>query len=236
LLLVPVGAAAQIAPDDYTLVGAAVRSRPAYDGSESQRTDVVPVLRHYGRPWFARTTQGVLEGGARWPVTSRLQFGAQIAYEEGRSRSESSLLRTLNLEDVDPGVSAGVHLELDSTMGRVPVSLLGRWRQHADFDRGWQADLRFSVGLYGGGGTIVAAFAQGTWASAKSVETFYALPNADAGLLHASIGLIGSHDLSTHWTAVASVQARELRGDARLSPIVERKSSLYASAGIAYRF
>ena len=129
-----------------------------------------------------------------------------------------------------------IAMDIGQTTDVIGLELLGRLRQHADFDRGWQADLRFNVGLYGGGGTIVAAFAQGTWAGAKSVETFYALPNADAGLLHASIGLIGSHNLSAHWTAVASVQARELRGDARLSPIVERRSSFYASAGVAYRF
>lgn len=236
LLLVPIAALAQIVPEDYTLVGAAVRSRPAYDGSGSQRTDVIPVLRYYGKPWFARTTQGVLEGGARRALTPGLDAGVQLAYEEGRKTSESSLLRSLNLQDVDPGVSIGAHLEWDLKFGQVPISLLGRVRQNTDSDRGAQADLRLNVGVYGSGRMIVAAYAQATWANSKSIESFYAINNADSGLLHTSIGVLGSYDLSRHWSAVAGAQGRWLHGDAARSPIVERKSNYYGNAGLAYRF
>jgi len=236
LLIVPFAALAQIAPEDYTLVGVAVRTRPAYDGSDSQRTDLIPILRYYGKPWFARTTQGVLEGGARWGLARGLDAGVQLAYEEGRKTSESSLLQSLNLPDVDPGVSIGAHIEWDSTIGQAPISLLGRVRQNTDTDRGAQADLRLNVGLHGGGGLIVAAFAQATWASSKSIESLYAMNSADSSLLHTSIGLLGSYDLSRHWTAVAGVQGRRLHGAAAGSIIVENKSSYYANAGLAYRF
>jgi outer membrane scaffolding protein for murein synthesis (MipA/OmpV family) len=235
-MLVSSTAPAQIVPDDYTLIGVAVRTRPAYDGSDSQRTDLIPVLRYYGTPWFARTTQGILEGGARWALARGLDAGVQLAYEEGRKSSESSLLRSLNLADVNPSASIGAHLEWDAEIGRVPVSLLGRYRQHIDSDRGAQADLRLNVGLHGSGGVIVAAFAQATWASSKSIESFYPVSNAESGLLHTSLGLLGSYDLTRHWTAVAGVQGRRLHGDATRSPIVETKSSIYANAGIAYRF
>jgi MipA family protein len=235
-LLLPISALAQLVPDDYTLVGAAVRTRPAYDGSESQRTDVIPVLRYYGKPWFARTTQGVLEGGARWYITPGLDFGVQLAYEEGRRQRESDLLRSLGVADVHSGASVGAHIEWDTKIGRAPVALLARYRQHTDDTRGSQLDLRFNVGLHQGGGFILAAYAQGTWASSKAVESFYALADADGGLLFTSIGLIGSYDLARHWSLVAGVQGRRLHGDATESPIVETRSSFYANAGIAYRF
>ncbi|MFL6573806.1 MAG: hypothetical protein ACJ8G4_18750, partial [Burkholderiales bacterium] len=54
-----------VAEDPPTIIGAAIRSRPAYDGSSSQVTDLIPQLRYYGKLWFARTTQGILEGGIR---------------------------------------------------------------------------------------------------------------------------------------------------------------------------
>jgi outer membrane scaffolding protein for murein synthesis (MipA/OmpV family) len=235
LLMAPLAALAQIAPEDYTLIGAAVRSRPAYDGSDSQRTDLIPVLRYFGKPWFARTTQGVLEGGARWALTPGVDAGVQVAYEEGRKTSESDLLRSLGLADVDPGVSIGAHLEWDFRIGPAPASLLGRLRQHTDSDRGAQADLRFNVGLHASGGFFLGAYAQGTWADAKSVESFYAVGNAGSGLLHTSLGLLGSYDFSRHWTAVAGVQARRLHGDAARSPITESESSYYFNAGLAYR-
>ena len=235
-LMAPLTALAQIAPDDYTLVGVAVRTRPAYDGSDSQRTDLIPVLRYYGKPWFARTTQGVLEGGARWALAPGVDAGVQLAYEEGRKTSESSLLKSLNLPNVDPGVSVGAHVDWDFKIGPAPINVLGRVRQNTDSDRGAQADLRLNVGLHASGGLIVAAYAQATWASSKSIESFYAINNADSGLLHTSIGLLGSYDLSRYWSAVAGVQGRRLHGDAALSPIVETKSSYYANAGLAYRF
>jgi outer membrane scaffolding protein for murein synthesis (MipA/OmpV family) len=236
LLLASSTALAQFVPDDYTLVGVAVRTRPAYDGSDSQSTDLIPVLRYYGKPWFARTTQGVLEGGARWGLARGLDAGVQLAYEEGRKTSESDLLRRLNLADIDPGASIGAHLEWDSAIGRAPISLLGRVRQNVDTDRGALADLRFNLGLYGSGGVIVAAYAQATWAGSKSIESFYAVNNADSGLLHSSLGLLGSYDFDRHWSAVAGVQGRRLHGDAAGSRIVESKSNYYANAGIAYRF
>ena len=236
LLMAPISAVAQMVPDDYTLVGAALRTRPAYDGSESQRTDVIPVLRYYGKPWFARTTQGVLEGGARWYISPGLSFGAQLAYEEGRKSSESDLLESLNMPDLHSGASVGAHVEWDSKIGRMPISLLGRYRQHTDEDRGSQFDLRFNAGLYGSGGVIVAAYAQTTWASSKAVRTLYALPGAGGGLMHVSVGLLGSYDFTQHWSGVWGLQLRRLQGDATDSVIVETRSSFYGNAGIAYRF
>jgi outer membrane scaffolding protein for murein synthesis (MipA/OmpV family) len=235
LLLAPLAALAQIAPEDYTLIGAAVRSRPAYDGSNSQHTDLIPVLRYFGKPWFARTTQGVLEGGARWALTPGVDAGVQLVYEEGRKTSESDLLRSLGLSDIDPGVSVGAHVEWDFKIGPAPSSLLGRLRQHTDSDRGGQADLRLNVGLLGSGGLFLGAYAQATFASAKSVESFYSISNAGSGLLHTSLGLLGSYDFSRHWTAVAGAQGRRLHGDAAHSPIVESDSSYYVNVGLAYR-
>lgn len=235
LLLAPLGALAQVAPEDYTLIGAAVRSRPAYDGSDSQTADLIPVLRYYGKPWFARTTQGVLEGGARWALTPGVDAGVQLAYEEGRKTSESDLLGSLSLPDVSPGVSFGAHLEWDFKIGPAPTSLLVRYRQHADSDRGAQADLRLNVGLVGSGGFFLGAYTQATWASSKAVQSFYADSNAGSGLLHTSLGLLGSYDFARHWSAVAGAQARRLHGDAARSPITESDSSYYFNAGLAYR-
>lgn len=236
LLLLPAVAAAQIIlPEEEVLLGAAIRTRPAYDGSNDQRTDLIPLVRYYGRPWFARTTQGVLEGGARWPLTPALHLGVQLAYEEGRETSESDLLQRLGVEDLDPGASFGAHLEWDTKIGPAPISLLGRWRQHADSDRGAQGDLRFNVGAYGSRGIILALYAQATWASAKAIRSFY-LIDGDSGLLHTSLGALGSYDLSRHWLLVGGVQWRRLHGDAAASTLVEEKTSFYANAGVAYRF
>ena len=228
-LFVPLAAWAQSVPPpkDYTLLGAGIRTRPEYDGSNSQRTDIIPVVRYYGRPWFARTSQGILEGGARWKLAQGFDVGAQLAYEAGREAKNG-------LPELDWGTSIGLHAEYERYIGPVPIDLLARLRQYTDSDRGTQADLRLTAGVYSGHGLLAGVFGQATWANAKSNRSFYAVN--DGGLLFTSIGILGSYDLARHWVMTGSLEGRRLRGDAARSPITERTSNHYASVGLAYRF
>src|SRR6266481_9785275 len=248
LPIVPLGALAQSALPEYAWIGAGVRTRPAYEGSAAQRTDLIPTVRYYGKPWFARTTQGILEGGARMELAQGLNVGAQLAYEGGRLASESDFLRSNNVPDINPGASVGLHVEWDQKLGPVPVTLLARVRRHAHADLGAQADLRLTAGIYGEGGVLVGVFAQETWANAKSAQSFYGITpeqsavtgltvfDAGSGPLFTSVGLLWSVDLSREWLALGSAEARKLRGDAARSPLAERTSNYYASVGLAYRF
>src|SRR2546428_477013 len=174
-LVVPLAAFGQSPGEAYVLIGAGLRARPAYDGSDSQRGELIPVLRYYGRPWFARTTQGVLEGGARIELAPGLNLGAQLAYEGGRAASESGFLRSHDVPDIDPGISLGLHAEWDRKLGPVPITLLARVRRHAHADLGAQADLRVTAGIYGEGAILAGVFVQATWANAKSAQSFYGM-------------------------------------------------------------
>ena len=203
------------------LLGAGVRNRPVFDGSGDQTTDLIPVLRYYGRPWFARTTQGILEGGARFALKQGLDAGVQLAYEPGP-------------RDGDPGASLGLHLELDTKIGPAPLNLLARTRTHLDSDRGTQADLRATLGIYGGGGLQAGVFGQATWASEKHMQAYYGV--GDAGLLFTSVGLLASYDLARHWVAVASAELRRLASEPSRSGFVQDRTNHYLSAGLAYRF
>jgi outer membrane scaffolding protein for murein synthesis (MipA/OmpV family) len=206
-----------------TLLGAGLRSRPAYDGSARQENDLVPVLRYYGSRWFARTTQGILEAGARNELDRNFWAGVQLAYEPDVAEA-----------GVDAGVSAGLHLEWDRTIGRVPVNFLIRARQHLDADLGGQADLRVTAGVFARGGFLAGAFGQATWGTRNAVASRYGPP--DSGLLYTSIGLLGSFDLGPRWLLVGSLERRQLRDEVAKSALVERTSNYYASAGLAYRF
>lgn len=245
-LSVPLVAFAELSEE--SLIGPGLRWLPAYDGSASQRGELVPVVRYYGRPWFARSTQGVLEGGLRIELAPGLHAGAQIAYEPGRNARQSDFLKRNGVQDVDRGASVGVHLEWDHKFGPVPIALLARARRHTDSDRGAQADLRLSVGVYRSGPVGVGVFTQATWANAKSTNSFYGITPpqsaatglpafaAGSGLLYASAGLLWSVDLSRDWIVVGNMEARHLHGDAERSPLAERASNYYVSAGLAYRF
>ena len=233
---------------EYVLLGVGIRSRPAYDGSASQVATPFPTLRYYGRPWFARTTQGILEGGVRRELSPGLAFGAQVAYEAGRRATESSLLDAHRVPDIGPWASVGVHLELDRKFGAMPVNLLGRVRQFTSLDRGAQADVRLSVGVYGSTRAQAGVFVQAAWANAKSTRAYYGVtPQASAltglpafapggGPLSTGAGALGLIQLRPHWSVGWSLEGRHLQGDAVRSPLTERISNYYANASLAYRF
>lgn len=217
LILSP-GAEAQDA-----LLGAGVRSRPDYDGAREQQTDVVPVLRYYGRRWFARTTQGILEGGVRSELDRDFWAGAQLAYEPEFDAAGKSA-----------GLSAGLHLEWDRQLGRVPLTFLLRGRQHLDGDLGGQADLRLTAGILARGGLLAGAFGQATWGTESAVASRYGA--RDSGLLHVSFGLLASYDLGPRWVLVGGIELRQLYDAARESALAQETSNYYATAGLAYRF
>lgn len=223
---------------DAILLGAGVRSRPAYDGASAREIDLVPVVRYYGRPWFARTTFGLLEGGVRTTLAPGFVLGAQLAYEPARSRSESQRLRDLDAPDIDASASIGVHAAWRSRVGPAPVGVLGRVRRHLDTDNGAQADLRLVAGVYGAGRLQVSVFTQATFATKKSNQVYYGSPGyaPDAGLVYLSLGAQQSYALSRAWLLVGGVEARRLQGDVAKSPLVERGTSYYAGVGVAYRF
>lgn len=245
-VLLPLAAQAELS--NATILGPALRSSPAYDGSGSQRVELVPVVRYFGQPWFVRSTQGVLEAGARYEVLPGLNAGAQLAYEPGRQTSNSDFLERHPVGDVKRGASVGLQLEWDQKIGPVPITVLGRVRRNLDSDLGTQADLRLSAGVFQSGRFAAGVMAQAVWADSKSTAAHYgvtpqqsaasALPayQAGSGLLHTSFAVLWSVDLGPKWVALGSLERRRLRGDAASSPLVERTSNNYVTAGVAYRF
>ena len=242
----PASAVAELSNDP--MLGPALRSRPAYDGSDTQRGELVPVIRYLGTPWFLRSTQGVLEGGLRMPLAPGLHIGAQLAYEPGRKSDESGFLESRRVPDVDRGASIGAQLEWDSHIGPAPITLLARVRQHTDFDRGAQADVRFSVGVLKAGRLGAGLFTQATFASSDAMRSLYGITpqvaattglrtySPSSGLLFGSVGLLWSFDISPKWIAVGNAELRHLGREADRSPIVQRSTNHYLTAGVAYRF
>lgn len=211
-----------LAKEDFTLIGAAVRTRPEFDGSSERTIDVHPVLRYYGERWFARTTQGVLEGGARWDLRRDFQVGAQLAYEQGPRNEEN------------PGASIGLHAEGDRTFGRVPLNGLVRLRQHLDTDRGTQLDLRANVGVFGDYGILAAVFAQSTFASEKYFQSYYGIN--ESGLLNTILGIQGAYNVTPRWSLTTNLEHHHLSDNAARSPLVRQRHGVYFSAGASYRF
>lgn len=248
LLVTPLAVCAEEVPPVTTLLGAGIWSRPAYDGADTSHTVVIPVVRYYGQPWFARTTFGMLEGGARMELLSGFTLGAQLAYEGGRDSTESSFLSGHNLATLDPGFSVGVHAELEKNIGPIPVIALLRYRQDSDSARGAQTDLRLTAGIYGGARLNAGVFVQTTRANTKSAQHYYGLTPqqaaasglpayaAQGGALFNAAGLLWSFEIDARWMLLGSLESRQVRGDALNSPLAQVDTSRYASLGLAYQF
>lgn len=245
-IVLPLAAAAELSND--SMLGAGLRSRPAYDGADARHTEIVPVIRYLGEPWFLRSTQGVLEGGLRTALASGLHLGTQLAYEAGRQSSESRFLQDRHLGTIARGASLGLQLEWDQAFGPVPTTWLARTRSNTDRGLGTQADLRLSAGVFQHAGFGAGVFAQATWADAKATRAYHGVDAAAAaasglpvfrpgsGWLSTSLGLLWSVDLGRQWIVVGSLEARRLRGDAAHSPLTQSRSNPAASAGLAYRY
>ena len=223
-----------VAQGGPTIVGAAVRSRPAYDGSSSQVTDLIPQLRYYGKLWFARTTQGILEGGIRNELAPEFWAGAQIAYEAGRKKSEAPFLETLGEPDIKTSASVGLHLEWDRHFGKMPVNFLIRARQNFDTDLGGEADLRVNFGIFERFGLQGAVFGQSTWGTGNAIQSRYGTDKS--GLIYLSGGFLAGYDVTRHWLLIGSFEIRKLYDEAANSVVAERTTSRYYSAGLGYRF
>ena len=206
-----------------TLLGLGVRSLPEYDGSSKQELELIPVVRYYGRTLFARTTQGTLEGGARWEIARGLHAGVQLAYVGGNDRT-----------DVDPGAALGVHLEWDTAVGPAPVNVLLRAGKHLDSDLGAQTDLRGTVGVYGSHGLLVGLFAQATWATDDWVRSYYTA--GDGGLLYTAYGVEGDLRPQPPLGSARQHPPSPAARRRRVEPDHRRKDELLPERGSAYRF
>lgn len=236
------------AGDDEKYVGIGARLRPAYEGADSDRGDVIPYLRLYGDHFFGRTTQGMLEGGWRMRPLGGVVLGAQLAYEEGRATNDSGFLREHGLEDLHPSASLGLHAEGDWTLGPVPLNALLRYRHDVEARRGAQADFRMTAGILDWRGIRAGLFGQLTWADGDAMQRYFGItpkqasatglpPHAaGSGLRSAEVGLVGDVDLARHWIGLWGVTRRQLQGYAASSPIARDRTNWSANAGAAYRF
>ena len=229
-------------------LGLGLRVRPAYEGAHSRRTDPIAYVRVYGEHLFARTTQGLLEGGWRTHPHGAWTFGAQAVYEEGRISDESAFLKDHRFENLDAGASLGLHAESDWNIGPMPLNALMRVRQNVDSGRGAQADVRMSAGIFSRGGVQAGLFAQLTWADRKFMQSYYGITPlqssltglpvyaAGSGLRAVQWGVLGSVELSPRWLIPWSASMQRLAGDAADSPIALERTTWSANAGVAYRF
>jgi outer membrane scaffolding protein for murein synthesis (MipA/OmpV family) len=240
-------------------VGVRAANLPAYPGSARRRQVLLPVFAaEYDRTWYLGSSRiGPGFGGGRHLLRSggfTWDLGAGVG--DRRPETRSALLAGMGNRRTE--VYAGTGVNWQGPIGSAGLTLArgmrdaGGWTATLSLGRSWRLAPRWFLAL----GT------HATWADAKATAYDYGI-DADQARTRAALaaagdpaltpGRIGPHapggglrDLGgrlglawspkPRWTWSAGLFGGVLQGDARTSPLVERRSFLAGGAGFAYHF
>jgi outer membrane scaffolding protein for murein synthesis (MipA/OmpV family) len=231
-------------------VGGGVDVAPRYSGSDENRVSTALVLDYSMRNgFFVSSTRGLGYGNN----LGNVDYSAALSYRTGRKD------HNVDSDDMNDGSD---HLR---GMGNIKGSALGVVGLGYNFTP-WlsaqlQAEMPFSqrdngaalhVGivspLYHSPKNSVTMALTSSWGTNDYMQTYYGVSapqsaasgftqyDAGSGIYAWSLNLDWTHNFTERWSVVADAGYTQLAGDARNSPIVQRKSSPTGSLKVTYRF
>lgn len=231
-------------------VGGGVDVAPRYSGSDENRVSTALVLDYSMRNgFFVSSTRGLGYGNN----LGNVDYSAALSYRTGRKD------HNVDSDDMNDGSD---HLR---GMGNIKGSALGVVGLGYNFTP-WlsaqlQAEVPFSqrdngaalhVGivspLYHSPKNNVTMALTSSWGTNDYMQTYYGVSapqsaasgftqyDAGSGIYAWSLNLDWTHNFTKRWSVVADAGYTQLAGDARNSPIVQRKASPTGSLKVTYRF
>lgn len=220
---------------DRVILGLGVANSPEYDGSDTSKTGVVPLVDISKGRFFANMSDGL---GVTAFEAGDFRLGAGLVYLSGFDRPAS-------LASVSG--SAGARLfaawERDGFGARIGVTQI----VSGDLD-GMTADANLSYRYIVTPRFSLIPSIGATWANEKFNQSYFGISPAeaaqagiatyaaDAGVNKVSIGLTATYRLTERVNLTASARASRLQGDARDSPLVTNKMQRSIFLGLSYRF
>lgn len=238
-------------PQGTTLtLGGGVGVAPRYSGSDENRVSTALVLDYSMRNgFFVSSTCGLGYGNS----LGNFDYSAALSYRTGRKDHNV---------DSDTMSDGSDHLR---GMGNVKGSALGvvglgykltNWLSaqlqaevpFSQRDNG--AALHFGIvsPLYHSPKNSVTLGLTSSWGTNDYMQTYYGVSaaqsaasgftqyHAGSGIYACSLNLDWTHNFTERWSVVADASYTQLAGDARNSPIVQRKASPTGSLTVTYRF
>lgn len=231
-------------------VGGGVDVAPRYSGSDENRVSTALVLDYSMRNgFFVSSTRGLGYGNN----LGNVDYSAALSYRTGRKD------HNVDSDDMNDGS------DYLRGMGNIKGSALGVVGLGYNFTP-WlsaqlQAEVPFSqrdngaalhVGivspLYHSPKNSVTMALTSSWGTNDYMRTYYGVSasqsaasgftqyDAGSGIYAWSLNLDWTHNFTERWSVVADAGYTQLAGDARNSPIVQRKSSPTGSLKVTYRF
>lgn len=231
-------------------LGGGVGVAPRYSGSDENRVSTALVLDYSMRNgFFVSSTRGLGYGNS----LGNVDYSAALSYRTGRKDHNV---------DSDTMSDGSDHLR---GMGNVKGSALGvvglgykltNWLSaqlqaevpFSQRDNG--AALHFGIvsPLYHSPKNSVTLGLTSSWGTNDYMQTYYGVSaaqsaasgftqyHAGSGIYACSLNLDWTHNFTERWSVVADASYTQLAGDARNSPIVQRKASPTGSLTVTYRF
>jgi prepilin-type processing-associated H-X9-DG protein len=230
------------------ILGAVIQYGPAYQGSNKNTANIIPILSLSRNLFYAQTTEGILEGGVKRVFSDNYSYGVQLAYEDGRTNK--GILNGVKILSINPSISYGAFLQYEEQVGYIPIDFVARYRKDIDSARGSQFDLRLTVGIYGGEHEKLNAeiFMQRTFADQKAMHTYYGIDKSESiktgsiiyspngGTLNSRFGIWSSYEFTQNLLLVGEIEKVFLGSMPLHSPIAKKSDSNYISLGVAYKF
>jgi len=248
--------------DMYAGLGAVSRAR--YEGAESRKTSVMPVLQVQ---WSNGVFISGMSAGMHWSNDPTLEYGPLVSLHPSRDASGSGGIidgvgvatmlplaarvrrddPVVGMPDVDARVEGGAFLNyyLNPAWRLTSSVLIGSGNEHdgARMELGVQ---RLSVSIapqhtvsFNAGLTLVNRDYNRSYFGVNENEAWSsgnAVYRPGGGLKDVRAGARWNWALGPSWMLTTNLQATRLIGSARHSPLVERPTNVTVSTAFAYRF
>jgi outer membrane scaffolding protein for murein synthesis (MipA/OmpV family) len=225
-------------------VGLGVGVVPVYEGSSEYRALPVPLINYHSGPFFVSPRAGLPALGLKTTLAPNLDAGIFVGVGRGRDADDAD--RTRGLDNIDLHAAYGAYVEW--TPGK--YSLGAAYRQAARGGYGGTVELRATYTAFNNADHAVRIGANTQWANGDYMQTWYGvtpyqaarseagLPtySASAGFKSAALFTTWAYRLNANWSTLTTVGVNTVLGDARDSPLTERKTSLFGSVGVVYNF
>lgn len=237
-------AAAGAQAQGRNFIGLGVGVVPLYEGSSKYRTLPVPLINYESGSFFITPRAGLPALGLKTDLAPDLTAGVFIGANLGRKASDSS--RTRGLGNIDFHAAVGGYVEWSP--GRYSLGAAYRQALHSDY--GATLELRTSYAVIQNERNNVRLGVSTQWGNRDDMQTWFGVTSSQARRSHAGLSTYSPssgfksasvfsnwiYRFDDRWSTITTVGLTSVLGDARDSPLNQRKVNLFGSVGVAYAF
>lgn len=225
-------------------IGLGVGYVPVYEGSSEHRTLPVPMINYRSGNFFITPRAGLPALGLQANLARDWKAGVFVGMSLGRDSNDAD--RTKGLDDIDFHGAYGAFVEWTPNRW----SLAAAYRQAAHNDYGGTLELRATYAAWQQGSHRVSLGASTQWANRDAMQTWYGVTASQAarsreglstyspssGLKSTDLFVTWAYRINPSWSALTTVGVSTLLGDARDSPLTERRTNMFGNVGMVYAF